>query len=78
MTTRRFKVVLEWDPDEAVWVSYVPALNHLSTFGDTREEALAQTREAIIGYLEVALAEGISVPDADAEIELTEVEVVST
>ena len=77
MTTRRFKVVLEWDPEDAVWVTYVPALNHLSTFGATREEALDQTRSAIAGYLEVAAAEGLQVPSYDSSIELTEVEVVS-
>jgi predicted RNase H-like HicB family nuclease len=52
MTTRRFQVVLEWDAEESVWVSYVPAVNHLSTYGDTEEEALSETREAILGYLE--------------------------
>ena len=77
MTLRRFKVVLEWDAEDAVWVTYVPALNHLSTFGDTREEALSQTREAILGYLEVAATEKIAVPDTDTDIELTEVEVIS-
>ena len=77
MSARRFKVVLEWDPEDQVWVTYVPALNHLSTFGDTREAALEQTREAIMGYLEVAEAEGIAVPDVDSDIELTEVEVAS-
>jgi len=78
MATRRFKVVLEWDPDESLWVTYVPALNHLSTYGDTREDALSQTREAILGYLEVAAEESISIPDHDREIELTEVEVAAT
>jgi antitoxin HicB len=77
MTSRRFKVVLEWDPAESVWVTYVPALNHLSTYGDTRDEALEQTRDAIAGYLEVAAAEGIPVPDLDSDIEVTEVEVAS-
>ena len=77
MTSRRFKVVLEWDPTESVWVTYVPALNHISTYGDTREEALEQTREAIIGYLEVAEAECIPVPNVDSDIELTEVEVAT-
>ncbi|HEX5369348.1 MAG TPA: type II toxin-antitoxin system HicB family antitoxin [Dehalococcoidia bacterium] len=67
-------MVLEWDGDESVWVTHVPALNDLSTLGETREEALDQTREAIAGYLEVAAAEGIAVPDVDSAVELTEVE----
>ncbi|MHB1627718.1 MAG: type II toxin-antitoxin system HicB family antitoxin [Bacilli bacterium] len=70
----RFKVLLEWDRDERVWVTYVPSLDHLSTYGETREEALQNTQEAILGYLETAEREGISVPDADTA-ELVEVEI---
>ncbi len=62
MATRRYKVLVEWDPEESVWVTYVPALNHLSTYGETKTEALANTREAILGYLEAAAKEGISIP----------------
>lgn len=40
---------LEWDPDDEVWVTYMPALGHLSMYGETREKALAQTREAVRG-----------------------------
>lgn len=78
MAMRRFKVVLEWDAEDAVWVTYVPALNFLSTFADSREEALAQTREAIEGYLETAQMEGIALPASDGGIEIAEVEVAST
>ncbi|MHB8618321.1 MAG: type II toxin-antitoxin system HicB family antitoxin [Chloroflexota bacterium] len=75
MTTRRFAVLLEWDADDQVWVSYVPALNHLSTYGDTREEALAQTREAIAGYLEAAAKEGNPVAPGERQTELVQLEV---
>ncbi len=54
MSTRRFKVLLTWDPDDRVWVSYVPTLDWLSTFGETQEEALRFTKEAVLGYLEAA------------------------
>ena len=73
--SRRFKVPLEWDPTESVWVTYVPALNHLSTFGTTREDALEQTREAILGYFEAAAKEQLPVPASDMELELVELEV---
>lgn len=63
MQTQRYKVLLEWSEPDRAWVTYVPALNHLSTYGATREEALEQTKEAILGYLEAAHAEGISIPD---------------
>ncbi len=61
MTTRQFQVVLEWDAEDKVWVTYVPSLNYLSTYGETREEALANTQEAILGYIEAAAKEGIKV-----------------
>lgn len=77
MTTRRFKVVLEWDADEAVWVTTVPALNGISTYGDTRDDALAQTRELILGYIEALALEGLPAPGEDDNVELVEVEVVS-
>jgi predicted RNase H-like HicB family nuclease len=62
---RRYHVLLEWDSEDHVWVTFVPALNDLSTFGETREEALANTQEAIEGYLEAAAKEGITVPTYD-------------
>jgi predicted RNase H-like HicB family nuclease len=49
-----FKIVLEWDDDDQVWVSHVAELGDISTYGDTLEEAVAQMREAILGYLETA------------------------
>jgi predicted RNase H-like HicB family nuclease len=61
MATRRYHVLLEWDPESQVWVTYVPAQDHLSTFGDSREEAIEHTREAILGYLEAAKKEGLEV-----------------
>jgi predicted RNase H-like HicB family nuclease len=52
--TRHFQVLLEWDSEAETWVTYVPNLNWLSTFGTTKQEALANTREAILGYFEAA------------------------
>ena len=75
MTTYRYDVVIEWDPDDHLWVTYVPALNHLSTYGATRDEALQMTREAIEGYLETAALEGIPVRAPEKRSELVELEV---
>ena len=52
-------------------------LDHLSPYGETREEALAQTREAILGYLEAAAKEGLPIPPAEAETEIVELEVAT-
>ncbi len=73
--SRKFQVILGRDPDDEVWVTYVPTLNYLSTFGDTRDEALEYTREAILGYLEAAEQEGIVVDQRVPQSELVEVEV---
>jgi predicted RNase H-like HicB family nuclease len=77
METRWFGVLLEWDPITRVWVTFVPSLDSLSTYGDTREEALEQTREAILGYFEAAAKEGLPVPEADLEPEVVELEVAT-
>lgn len=78
MSSRSFQVVLEWDAEDRAWVTYVPALDFLSTFGETREEALANTREAILGYLEAAKKEGLSLAANNIEAELVSVEIYST
>lgn len=70
MSSRSFQVVLEWDSEENLWVTYVPALDFLSTYGKTKEEAITNTREAILGYMEAAAKEGLPVPAGDAEAEL--------
>jgi predicted RNase H-like HicB family nuclease len=76
-TIRRYGILVEWDPSARVWVTFVPSLDSLSTYGKTRESALEQTREAILGYLEAAAKEGLPVPEADAEPEVVEVEVAT-
>ena len=47
MAEHSFQVMLEWDSEDNVWVTYVPTLDFLSTYGETKKEAIANTREAI-------------------------------
>ena len=75
MAARRFKVLLEFDPDAKVWVTYVPALDNASTFGETREEALEMTRELVLGYIEAAEKEGLPAPAERPETEIVDLEV---
>jgi predicted RNase H-like HicB family nuclease len=77
VVTRRFGVLLEWDSTAQVWVAFVPSLDSLSTYGETREQALEQTREAIVGYFEAAAKEGLALPEADVEPEVVELEVAT-
>jgi len=57
-----YKVVLEYDPAEECWVTFVPSLDDISTWGKSKEEALENTREAITGYLEALRKEGLPLP----------------
>jgi len=75
MPHRSFQVILEWESEEKVWVTYVPTLDFLSTYGETKEEAITNTREAILGYIEVAAKEGLPVPSAATDTELVTVEI---
>jgi len=56
------KINLEWDADDQVWTSNVPDVGGISTYGETLEEAVKQTREAILGYLDTAGEQRLHVP----------------
>ncbi|MGB9867676.1 MAG: type II toxin-antitoxin system HicB family antitoxin [Bacillota bacterium] len=75
MKLERYKVLLEWEPEDRVWVTYVPDLDWLSTYGETREEALERTEEAVLGYLEAAAKEGLQRPIPRRSPEVVELEV---
>lgn len=66
---------MEWDSSTELWVTDVPALNQLSTYGETRQDALDQTREAILGFLEAARQEGIPLTGTEARSEVVDLEV---
>lgn len=55
-------VRMEWDEDTESWVTYVPELNNISTFGESQEEALANTRDLIIGYLDTMQEKRLRLP----------------
>lgn len=56
-----YTVILEREPDGG-FVAVVPALPGCVTQGDTRDEALANVREAIEVYIEDCLDAGDPVP----------------
>ncbi len=66
---RDYRVILE--PDEDGFSVWVPALPGCVSQGDTREEALANIREAIQAYVESALRHGDPLPDEDALVQMT-------
>jgi antitoxin HicB len=66
---RRFTINLHPQP-EGGYTVLVPALPEVVTEGDTREEALANAREAIEAVLEMYHEEGWDIPeDVKTEIE---------
>ncbi len=70
----RFTVLLEPEEDDGFVVS-VPALPGCISQGDTREEALANIREAIALYVEDCVEAGDPVP-TEAGKEFVEIEAV--
>lgn len=50
--------------------TYVPTLDFLSTYGETKEQAITNTREVILGYIEAAAKEGLPLPSGHTEAEL--------
>jgi antitoxin HicB len=63
MTQYHFTVVLEPDREEPERYNVrVPALPGCLTYGESIEDALANAREAIAGYVESLLADGEPIP----------------
>ena len=55
-------VQMEWDEETEAWVTHVPELNNISTFGKTQEEALRRTRELVLGYIDAMQELHLCVP----------------
>jgi predicted RNase H-like HicB family nuclease len=50
----KWRVILEFDPENSSWGIWCPELPGCTSCGDTQEEALANIQEAIELYLEPA------------------------
>ena len=60
--TRRYSVIVLPDPNDGGYSVHVPALPGCHTQGETLEDAIANAREAITGYLEGLAADGLPIP----------------
>ncbi len=58
----RYTLLLIPDPEEGSYTVRVPALPGCTTEGDTLEEAIANAREAILGWIEAARKHGDEIP----------------
>lgn len=61
---KRYHINVFWSQRDECWVADVPDLKSCAAFGDTPEEAVAEARVAIQGWVETALANNMAVPDA--------------
>ncbi|HVC33199.1 MAG TPA: type II toxin-antitoxin system HicB family antitoxin [Chloroflexota bacterium] len=59
----RYSMVIEWDPDDEVYVVTVPELPGCRTHGKTYEEAVRQGQDAIASWIDAARAWGHSIPE---------------
>ncbi len=73
---RKFKVVLEQDPDGGYSV-HVPALPGCASQGDTLEEALKNIQEAIELYVWSLKDDDLPIPESDQRVIVQEVEIVA-
>jgi predicted RNase H-like HicB family nuclease len=73
LMTRSYKVVFEPEKDGGYSV-YVPDLPGCASQGETEEEALANIREAIEGYIEGLKADGLPVPEPHTKIRTVEIQ----
>ena len=70
MKTREYSFTVLFEPaEEGGYVATCPALPGLVTEGDTLEEARANARDAIRGYLESLAKDGMQ-PPSDKDIRL--------
>jgi len=71
----RYTVVLEPDDEGSGYTALVPALPGCVTEGATKEEALTNAREAILGFIEGLREAGEPVPEEKEPVELATVTV---
>ena len=64
MMELRYHINLFWSQRDECWVADVPDLKSCAAFGDTPEEAVAEARVAIEGWIETAKANNMVVPEA--------------
>ncbi len=55
--------VILYPDEDGFWVAEVPSLPGCNTQGKTREEALANIRDAIEGYIDALKQDGSPVPE---------------
>ena len=63
MEDPHYHINLFWSADDECWLADVPDLRPCTAHGDTPTEALANVRDAIQGWLDVARDKGHPIPE---------------
>lgn len=63
MNDPRYHINVFWSADDACWIADVPDLRPCSAHGETPGEALANVRDAIRGWMDVAGERGLPIPE---------------
>jgi predicted RNase H-like HicB family nuclease len=58
-----YHINLFWSDEDNLWIADVPDLCGCMTHGNMRAEALANTAEAIEGWIETARDVGLTIPE---------------
>jgi antitoxin HicB len=66
MMPLKYRLIIEKDPEEGVYVASVPLLPGCNTFGKNAKEAALMAEEAIEAYIETLLDLGKGVPSENA------------
>jgi predicted RNase H-like HicB family nuclease len=59
---KHYSMIIEWDPDDKIYVVTVPELPGCMTHGHTYEEAIQQGQDAIESWIMVAEELGWAIP----------------
>jgi predicted RNase H-like HicB family nuclease len=62
-TSTHYSMVLEWDPEDQIYVVTVPELPGCRTHGTTYEEAVRHGKEAIESWIAAAHADDVPIPE---------------
>jgi predicted RNase H-like HicB family nuclease len=64
------QVILFPDHEDGGWVAEVPSLPGCISQGETREEAIANVRDAIETWIDGAAQVGMTIPDDSFEVQV--------
>ncbi len=64
----QYEISIFWSAEDECFIAKVPALRGCISHGETLEEAAANIREAMEGYIESMEAHGDAIPNSDTTV----------